>query len=131
MIPFVVLFGILVAIAIWLLLLKKYKSPVLDQPWPFYAKKPLSEVEQVLYPPSGEGYVPECLVLAQVQLSRILGVKKGFNFSFSRREADAKKQKALESAGITLIRWRTVSLPDELKTHNPTSGIARTGVVCF
>jgi very-short-patch-repair endonuclease len=50
-----------------------------DSPWPFYAKRPLSTPEQVLY------YrlvrcLPEHIVLAQVQVSRVLGVKKGFNF---------------------------------------------------
>lgn len=34
--------------------------------------------------------------------------------SWSRRKADVKKQKALESAGITLIRWQGSSLPDEI-----------------
>lgn len=50
-----------------------------DAPWPFYAKKPLSQPEQVLYHRLVAA-MPECIVLAQVQLSRVLGVKKGFNF---------------------------------------------------
>jgi Protein of unknown function (DUF2726) len=47
--------------------------------WPFYAKKPLTQPEQVLYHRLVEA-LPEHLVLAQVQVSRVLGVKKGFNF---------------------------------------------------
>lgn len=47
-----------------------------DQPWPYYAKKPLTEIEQMLYHRLVEA-MPECIVLAQVQLSRIIGVKKG------------------------------------------------------
>lgn len=47
--------------------------------WPFYAKKPLTPPEQVLYHRL-VGALPECIVLAQVQLSRVLGVKLGFNF---------------------------------------------------
>ena len=47
--------------------------------WPFYAKKPLTQPEQVLYHRL-VGALPECIVLAQVQLSRVLGVKQGFNF---------------------------------------------------
>ena len=50
-----------------------------DAPWPFYAKKPLSQPEQVLYHRLVAA-MPECIVLAQVQLSQVLGVKKGFNF---------------------------------------------------
>ncbi len=92
--------------------------------------------------------MPECIVLAQVQLSRVLGVKKGFSFNewnnrinrmsldfvvclkdstvvaavelddkthekTSRVEADAKKEKALSAAGVSLIRWQVSELPDE------------------
>lgn len=46
--------------------------------WPFYAKKPLSLPEQVLYFRLIEA-LPDHIVLAQVQLSRFLGVKKGHN----------------------------------------------------
>lgn len=143
----IVLFAVALLSTIAALFLKKRESPDLKHPWPFYAKKLLSEPEQVLYYRMVKA-MPECMVLAQVQLSRILGVKKGFNFSewhnrinrmsvdflvclkdssivaaielddesqksWSRREADAKKQKSLESAGITLIRWQVSSLPDE------------------
>lgn len=48
-------------------------------PWPFYAKRPLSQPEQVLYHRLVKS-LPEHIVLAQVQVSRVLGVKKGFNF---------------------------------------------------
>lgn len=47
--------------------------------WPFYALRPLSEPEQVLYHRLVAA-LPERIVLAQVQVSRVLGVKKGFNF---------------------------------------------------
>ena len=50
-----------------------------DAPWPYYAKRPLSQPEQVLYHRL-VSYLPEHIVLAQVQVSRVLGVKKGFNF---------------------------------------------------
>lgn len=53
--------------------------------WPFYAKKPLSPPEQVLYFRLVEA-LPDYIVLAQVQLSRFLGVKKGHNYqSWSNR----------------------------------------------
>ena len=118
-----------------------------DRPWPFYAKKPLTQPEQILYHRLVKT-LPECIVLAQVQLSRVLGVKKGFNFGewnnrinrmsldfviclkdstvvaavelddrshqkASRVEADAKKEKALSSAGVPLVRWQVNALPDE------------------
>jgi len=51
-----------------------------DAPWPFYAKKPLTQPEQILYHRLVAA-MPECIVLAQVQLSRVLGVKRGFNFN--------------------------------------------------
>lgn len=92
--------------------------------------------------------MPECIVLAQIQLSRFLGVKKGYNFhewnnrinrmsldflichkdstiiaavelddktheKTSRAKADKKKEKALSSAGVMLVRWNVNALPDE------------------
>jgi very-short-patch-repair endonuclease len=86
-------------------------------------------------------------VLAQVQLSQLLGVKKGHNFQSwhnrinrmsvdfvvcnkdsnivavieldnathqrkDRQAADAKKDKALASAGVRIIRWQVMSIPD-------------------
>lgn len=48
-------------------------------PWPFYAKRPLSQPEQVLYHRLVAA-LPAHVVLAQVQVSRVLGVKKGFDF---------------------------------------------------
>ena len=47
--------------------------------WPFYARRLLSQPEQVLYHRLVRA-LPEHIVLAQVQVSRVLGVKKGFNF---------------------------------------------------
>jgi len=49
-----------------------------ETPWPFYSKRPLSEPEQVLYHRLVTA-LPEHIVLAQVQLSRVMGVKKGFS----------------------------------------------------
>lgn len=47
--------------------------------WPFFAKRPLSQPEQVLFHRLVQA-LPDRIVLAQVQVSRVLGVKKGFNF---------------------------------------------------
>jgi hypothetical protein len=47
--------------------------------WPFYAKRILSQPEQVLYHRLVEA-LPNHIVLAQVQVSRVLGVKKGSRF---------------------------------------------------
>jgi hypothetical protein len=47
--------------------------------WPLYPKKPLSQPEQVLYHRLVRS-LPEHIVLAQVQVSRVLGVRKGYSF---------------------------------------------------
>ena len=60
-------------------ILRRGMSPETDDnPWPFYAKKPLTQPEQVLYHRIVAA-MPECIVLAQVQVSRVLGVKNGYN----------------------------------------------------
>jgi very-short-patch-repair endonuclease len=118
-----------------------------DTPWPFYAKKPLSSPEQIVYFRLCKA-LPDHIVLAQVALSRMLGVKKGSNFGewfnrinrmsadfvlcskdativavielddashkkANRLAADAKKDKALESAGIRILRWQVNAIPNE------------------
>lgn len=128
-------------------MLAKKKSADIDVIWPFYSKKPLSAPEQVLYFRLTKA-LPDHIILAQVQLSRLLGVKKGNNHQSwlnrinrmsadfvvcnkdasivavielddathaheKRREADAKKDKALTSAGITIHRWQAKAMPDE------------------
>jgi very-short-patch-repair endonuclease len=93
--------------------------------------------------------LPDKIILSQVQLSRVLGVKKGNNFGEwnnrinrmsldfvvcrkedagiiavielddkshekeERIKADEKKDKALESANIRIIRWKVDEMPDE------------------
>lgn len=54
-------------------------SDASNVPWPFYAKKPLTQSEQILYHRLVAA-MPQYIVLAQVQLSQVLGVQKGFNF---------------------------------------------------
>ena len=44
--------------------------------WPFHAKRPLSDVEQVLYWRLLKA-LPDHIVLAHVALSRLVGIKKG------------------------------------------------------
>ncbi len=139
---------VLVIVAVLVVVAKAKKGGgISDAPWPFYAKKPLSSPEQVLYFRLCKA-LPEHIVLAQVGLSRILGVKKGNNFGewfnrinrmsadfvlcakdstivavielddashekADRQAADAKKEKALSSAGIRVVRWQAKSIPDE------------------
>jgi len=50
-----------------------------SRPWPFYVKRLLTSPEQVLYHRLVKA-LPNHVVLAQVQMSRVLGVKKGFRF---------------------------------------------------
>lgn len=117
-------------------------------PWPFYSRKILSQPEQVLYFRLCSALSNQYIVLAQVGLSRILGVKKGNDFHTwnnrinrmtvdfvicnkdasviaaielddashqkqQRRIADAKKDKALSSANIKVIRWPVNAIPNE------------------
>jgi very-short-patch-repair endonuclease len=51
-----------------------------SSPWPFYVKRLLSQPEQVLYHRLVKA-LPDHVVLAQVQVSRVLGVRKGFGFN--------------------------------------------------
>jgi very-short-patch-repair endonuclease len=71
-----------IAIIVVLALLKAKIHGRVDEavwPWPFYAKRPLSQAQQVLYFRLIQA-LPQHIVLAQVQLSRLLGVKKGNNY---------------------------------------------------
>ena len=76
---FALLIVILVVVMIVVLALIKAKGQggVSDEVWPFYAKKPLSQPEQILYFRLVQA-LPDHIVLAQVQLSCLLGVKKGY-----------------------------------------------------
>ena len=75
------LLGTVAALTVFatIVLKKRAAATSSDAPWPFYAKKPLTNPEQVLYHRLVAA-LPNHIVLAQVQLSRALGVKKGFNF---------------------------------------------------
>ena len=125
---------------------KSKEGAVVDEVWPFYAKKPLSQPEQVLYFRLIQA-LPDHIILAQVQLSRLLGVKKGNNFQSwnnrinrmsadfvvcnkdssivavielddsthqreDRQAADEKKDRALASAEVRIVRWQAKSIPD-------------------
>jgi hypothetical protein len=70
---------VLVAVFVVRLVARNRGAGSTDEDWPFYAKKPLTPPEQVLFHRLVKA-LPEHIVLAQVQLSRALGVKKGFNF---------------------------------------------------
>jgi Protein of unknown function (DUF2726) len=78
LIPILVLALVLIA----LLVLKKIRQRASgsSETWPFYVRRPLSQPEQVLYHRLIRA-LPNHIVLAQVQVSRILGVKKGVNFN--------------------------------------------------
>jgi len=64
------------------IVLKKRSARSTPEPdvWPFYKRKPLTVPEQVLYHRLVAA-LPEHIILAQVQCSRVLGIKKGQNFS--------------------------------------------------
>lgn len=144
----IILLCLLAAIGVITALAKnKRKARTAEEAWPFYAKQLMSKPEQVLYHRLVSA-LPEHIILAQVQLSRVLDVKKGYNFgqwhnrinrmsldfvvcrkdssvvaaielddksheAESRQKADAKKDKALASAEIPIIRWKVEKMPDE------------------
>ena len=68
-----------VIVAVIIAMKAKRQSGKSDALWPFYAKKPLTQPEQILYFRLRNA-LPDHIILAQVQLSRFLGVKKGNNF---------------------------------------------------
>jgi hypothetical protein len=77
----VLLSAVLVVFALVVVALNRRRTATAsDEAWPFYVKRPLSDPEQILYYRLVNA-LPECMVLAQVQLSRVLGVKKGADFT--------------------------------------------------
>jgi Protein of unknown function (DUF2726) len=78
--PILIAIGVLLLFALLALFMKKFASVQREpNPWPFYAKRPLSHPEQILYWRLVKA-LPDHMVLAQVQCSRVLGVKRGFKF---------------------------------------------------
>jgi very-short-patch-repair endonuclease len=76
------LLALLVVVAIALVLVAvvlRSKKSSSDGVWPFFAKKLLTAPEQVLYFRLLKA-LPDHIVLAQVQLSRMLGVKRGTKY---------------------------------------------------
>ncbi|MGJ8621086.1 MAG: DUF2726 domain-containing protein [Methylophilaceae bacterium] len=51
-----------------------------EEIWPYYSKKSLTQPEQVMYHRLVEA-LPDKIILAQVQLSRFIGVNKGHDFN--------------------------------------------------
>jgi len=129
--------------------------------WPFHALPLMSRPELILYERLVRA-LPDHLVLAQVQLSRVIGVDEGederawFNrvsrmsldfvictFDASvvaaielddsshlradRQEADARKDYALASAGVRMVRWHVKAIPDidEIRATFPAPKPAR------
>lgn len=74
-----VLMLVVMALVLALALALRGLSAIEKETWPFYAKRLLSNPEQILYHRLAKA-LPEYLVFAQVQVSRVLGVKKGSNF---------------------------------------------------
>jgi hypothetical protein len=152
------LIALTLVLGIALVLLKKYlDDKARSQPWPFYLKKVMSQPEQILYHRLVAA-LPDHIVLAQVQLSRVLAVNKGadrrkwhnrinqksLDFVICakdasvvvaielddrshekkmRIEADDAKEKALASAGVSLIRWHVGALPDETAIRSAVAGV--------
>lgn len=76
---FILLILFVLAVIVFFIINKRGLLSKAEAQWPFYAKRPLTQPEQILYHRLVKS-LPEHIVLAQVQVSRVLGVKKGFNF---------------------------------------------------
>lgn len=63
-----------------LIVIKKRSETGVNKQWPFYVKRPLTSPEQILLHRLVDA-LPGHIILAQVQVSRVLGVKKGHNFA--------------------------------------------------
>ena len=74
----VLLLVFIIAIVFFAFLIVKSRGNSDKEIWPYYAKKPLSQPEQILYFRLTQA-LPDHIILAQVQLSQLLGVKKGNN----------------------------------------------------
>jgi hypothetical protein len=79
MLIYAVLFLAILTIA-YILIKKRLPVEEGDEQWPYYAKTVLSQPEQALYHRLVAA-LPEHIVLAQVQVSRVLGVKMGFDLN--------------------------------------------------
>lgn len=143
---FLLLFAVFVVFVLVIVLKVTSRGVVTDGLWPFFARKPLSEPEQILYFRLVKA-LPEHIILAKVQLSSLLGVQKNHDARAwlkrislmsadfvvcnkdssivavielsdetdqekdSRSEAE-KKDRALTSAQVRILRWSAASVPD-------------------
>lgn len=115
--------------------------------WPYIQKDLMTKTERLFFAKLKHA-LPEHTIFAQVQLSRLIDVKKGHDFQQwfnrinrmsadyvvvdrdlktvavielddsthnqkKRIEADKKKDKALTSAGINMIRWKVTQIPSD------------------
>jgi hypothetical protein len=80
MIGWLILWVLVVGAAVAAAVLRsRMQSRVVDDVWPFYARRLLSQPEQVLYFRLTKA-LPNHVILTQVQLSRLLKVKEGKGF---------------------------------------------------
>jgi hypothetical protein len=63
----------------WVVWTWRSKRAMESEAWPLFAKKPLGPAEQELYRRLAKA-LPEHIILAQVRLSQLLGVRKGGDF---------------------------------------------------
>jgi very-short-patch-repair endonuclease len=77
--PVIAILLIAGAVVFFAILKRRNGAAAGSAPWPFYVKRILTPPEQVLYHRLLKS-LPNHVILAQVQMSRVLGVKKGFRF---------------------------------------------------
>lgn len=67
---------VLLLLVTLVLLVRKIPGRPAGRVWPVYAKTPLTHIEQALYFRLVKT-LPDCVILAQVQYSRFLGIRRG------------------------------------------------------
>src|SRR5882757_9899613 len=124
--PTVVILLIFALVVFLAILKRRNRLAAGSRPWPFYVKRLLTQPEQVLYHRLVKS-LPNHVVLAQVQMSRVLGVKKGFRFHEWNNRINRMSydfvicDKATTDAGLRLVRWHVKSPPDELTIQRELS----------
>lgn len=114
-----VFFVLLVAVVV----LKKLLRGSVEANLPYYCKKILSSPEQILYHRLVAA-LPDYIILSQVQVSRVLGVKKGFNFhEWNNRINRLSYDFIICSKDLTVVA--AVELDD--KSHEAASRIEANG----
>jgi len=95
-----------------------------DVPWPFYAKRPLSTPDQVLYQRLVTA-LPGHIVLSRVPLKSVLGVRPGADLaSWSRRLRHLRYDYVVCARDVSVLA--AIELDDSARTGKPLTAAEET-----